>query len=126
MKDIKGITVINAFHKFLNDPERKPNKIWVAKGIEFYNRSVKSWLQDNDIEMYSTGNDENFLTAGRFIRTVKNKIYKYVTSVSKNVYIDELADIVNEYNSAYHSIIKMNPLDVMPSTYIDFDKENNN
>ena len=48
----------------------------------------------------------------RFIRTLKNKIYKYMTSVSKNVYIDKLDDIVNKYNNKYHSTINMNPVDV--------------
>ena len=65
----------------------------------FTNRSVKSWLQDNNIEMYSTYNEAKLVVAERFIRTLKNKIYKYMTSVSKNVYIDELVDIVYKYNN---------------------------
>ena len=60
----------------------------------------------------------------KFIRTFKNKIYKHMTSISKNVYIDKLADIVDKYNT-YHSTIKMKPVDVNPSVYIDFSKENN-
>ena len=56
----------------------------------------------------------------RFIRTLKNKIYKYLTSVSKNVYIDKIDNIVNKYNNTYHSTTKMKPVDVMSSTYIDF------
>ena len=63
---------------------------------EFYNRSMKSWLQDNNIEMYSTHNQGKSVVAERFIRTLKNKIYKYMTSISKNVYIDKLDHIVNE------------------------------
>ena len=63
---------------------------------------MKTWLQDNDIEMYSTYNDRKSVVAEEFIRTLKNKIYKYMTSVSKNVYIDKLVDIVNEYNNTYH------------------------
>ena len=61
----------------------------------------------------------------RFIRTLENKIYKYLTSVSKNVYIDKLDDIVNEYNNTYHRTIKMKPVDVEDNTYIDFEKEVN-
>ena len=57
--------------------------------MEFYNRSMNSWLQDNDIEMYSTYNKEKFVVAKRFIRILKNKIYKSMTSVSKSVYIDK-------------------------------------
>ena len=53
------------------------------KGSQFYNRPIKSWLQDNDIEMYSTHNEEKSIIAERFIRPLKNKIYKYMTSVLK-------------------------------------------
>ena len=53
------------------------------KDSQFYNRRIKSWLQDNDIEMYSTHNEEKSIIAGRFIRPLKNKIYKYMTSVLK-------------------------------------------
>ena len=55
----------------------------------------------------------------RFIRTLKNKIYKYLTSVSKNVYIDKIDNIVNKYNNTYHSTTKIKPVDVMSSTYLD-------
>ena len=95
------------------------------KGSEFYNRSIKSWFQDNGIEMYSKYNEEKSAVAETFIRTLKNKIYKYVTSTSKNVYIDKLDGIVNKYNNTYHSTIKMKPVDVNSSTYINFNKENN-
>ena len=57
LRDKKGITIINAFQKKLNDSARKPNKIWVDKGSEFYNNSFKKWLKDNDIEMYSIHNE---------------------------------------------------------------------
>ena len=109
----------------LDESNRKPNKIWVDKGSEFYNRSMKSWLQDNDIEMYSTYNEGKSVVAERFIRTLKTKIYKYMTSISKNVYIDKLDDIVNKCNSRYHKTIKTKPVDVKPRIYIDFNKENN-
>ena len=108
----KGITISNAFQKILDQSNRKPNKIWVDKGSEFYNRSMKSFLQNNDTEMCSTHNEGKSVVAERFIRTLKNKIYKYMNSVSKDVYIDKLDDIVNEYNNTYHSKIKMKPVDV--------------
>ena len=75
--------------------------------------------------MYSTHYGEKSVVAERFINTLKNKIYKYITSVSKNVYIKKLADRVNKCNNAYHSTIKMKPADIKSSTYIDFNKEDN-
>ena len=83
---------------------------------------MTSWLQDNGIEMYSTHNEGKSVVAERFIRTLKNKIYKYMTSISKNLNIDKLADIVNKCKNTYHSAIKMNHIDVKTSTYIDFNK----
>ena len=111
LKDKKGI--LNVFQKLsdksveLHSKGRKRNKIWVDKGSEFYNNSFKKWLKDNYIEMYSIHNEEKSVVAERFIRKLKNKIYKYMTSISKNVYIDKLDDIVDEYNDTYHRTIKM-------------------
>ena len=98
LNDKKGIIITNTFQKILDKSNRKPNKIWVDKGSEFYNRSMKSWLEKNAIEMYSTRNEGKSVVAERFIRTLKSKIYEYMTSVSKNVNIDKLDDIVNKYN----------------------------
>ena len=69
--------------------------------------------------MYSIHNKEKSAVAEKFIRTLKTKIYKYMTSISKNVYIDKLDDIVNEYNNTYHRTIKMKPVDVKDNTHID-------
>ena len=126
LKDKKGIRIVNGFQKIINGSKRKPNKIWVDKGSEFYNNSFTKWLQENDIVMYSTNNEGKSVIAERFIRTLKNKIYKYMTSLSKNVYVDKLDDIVKEYNNTYHTSIKMKPVDVKDNTYIDFKKEINN
>ena len=125
LKDKKGISIVNAFQSILNKSKRKPNKIWVDKGSEFYNASFKKWLQDNDIVMYSTNNEGKSVVAERFIRTLKSKIYKYVTSVSKNVYINKLNAIVNKYNNTYHTTIKMKPIDVKDNTYINTNEEIN-
>ena len=76
--------------------------------------------------MYSTHNEGKSVIAERFIRTLKNKIYKYMTSISKNVIIDKLGDMVNKYNNTYHSTIKMKPVDVKSNTYIESSKEINN
>ena len=96
LKDKSGVSIVNAFQKILKQPNRKPNKIWVDKGTEFYNSTFKKWLQGNDIAMYSTHNEGKSVVAERLNRTLKSKIYKYMTSISKNVYIDKLDDIVNE------------------------------
>ena len=81
-------------------------------------------MKDNNIEIHSIHNEEKSVVVERFIRTLKTKIYKYMTSISKNVYIDKLDDIVNEYNNTYRTI-KMKPVDVKDNTYIDFKKEVN-
>ena len=73
--------------------------------------------------MCSTHNEGKSVIVERFIRTLKNKTYKYMTSISKNVYINELDYLVNKYNNAYHSTIQMKPVDVKSSTYIDSSKE---
>ena len=123
LKDKKGISIVKAFQIILKQSNsRKPNKIWVDRGSDFYNASFKKWLRDNDIVMYSTHNEGKSLIAERFIRTLKSKIYKYMTSTSKNVYIDKLDDIVDEYNNTYHTTIKMKPIDVKDNTYINADK----
>ena len=83
----------------------------------------KKWLQDNNIVMYSTNNSKGkSVIAERFIRTLNNKICKYMTAISKYVYINKLDDIVKEYNNKYHTSIKMKPVDVTENTYIDFKK----
>ena len=82
LKNKKGITITNAFQKNLKESNRKPNKTWVGKGSEFYNSSFKKWLKDNDIEIYSINNEGKSVVAERFIRNLKTKIYKYVTSIS--------------------------------------------
>ena len=83
LKEKKGMTIANAFHKILNESGFKPNKIWVDKGSKFYNRLIKPWLQVNFIEMYSTNNEGKSVVAERFIRTLKKKIYKYRSSIKK-------------------------------------------
>ena len=126
LKDKKGLSIVKAFQSILKQSNRKPNKIWVDKGSEFYNAYFKKWLRDNDIVMYSTHNEEKSVVAERFIRTLKSKIYKHTISISKYVYIDKLDDIVYEYNNTYHTTIKMKPIDVKGNTYTNADKEINN
>ena len=122
LKDKKGINIVNAFNKIIKQSNsRKPNKIWIDQGSELYNNVFKKWLSDNDIIMYSTYNEGKSVVAERFIRTLKNKLYKHMTAIGKNVYYDVLDDAVNEYNSTKHSTIKMKPIDVVDNkrVYID-------
>ena len=84
LKEKNGVSINNAFQKII--PEgRKPNKRWVDQGSEFYNNFFQTFLKTNDIEMYSTYNEEKSVVAERFIRMLKNKIFKDMTTISKNV-----------------------------------------
>ena len=95
MKDKKVITITSAFQKILKESNSKPKKMGVDKGSESYNRSTKSWIEKNDTEIFSKYNKGKSVFAERSIRILRNKSYKYMTSVSKNVHIDKLDDIVN-------------------------------
>ena len=119
MKDKKGNSIVNAFHKIISHG-RKQNKIWVNQGSEFYINSFEGFLKINNIEMYSTYNEGNSVVAERFIKTRKNKIFKHMTAISKNVYFDVLDDIVNKYNSTIHKTIKMKPIDVTDDSYAEY------
>ena len=100
---------------------RKPNKIWVDQGGEFYNNLFKRFLKINNIEMYSTYNEGKSVVAERFIRTLKNKIFKHMAAV----YFDVLYDIVNKYNNAVHRTIKMKPIDVTSDSYGEYNEYSN-
>ena len=112
LKDKKGISITNAFNKIIKQSNRKPNKIWVDQRGEFYNHVSKRWLSNNDIIMYSTFNEGKSVVLERFIRTLKNKLYKHMMAINKNVYYDVLDDVVNKYNNTKHNTIKMKPKDV--------------
>ena len=118
LKDKKTVTIVSAIQKALDKSARKPNNIWVDKGSEFCNSSFKKWLKDNDIEMYSIHNEGKGIVTEKFLKTLKTKFCKYMTSISQNVYIDKLDNIVDEYNNTYHITIKMKPVDVKDNTYM--------
>ena len=124
LKDKRGISIVNAFNKIIKQSNRKPNKIWVDQGGEFYNHNFKKWLSDNDIIMSSTYNEGKSVVAEKFIRTLKNKLYKHMTATGKNVYYDVLDDVVNEYNNTKHNTIKMKPKDVGDNKRVYIDKHN--
>ena len=87
--------------------------------VNFTITNLKKFLKENDIEMYSTHNEGKSVVAERFIKTLKNKIYKHMTIISKNVYFDVLDDIVKDYNNTIHSSIKMKPKDVKDNTFVE-------
>ena len=97
---------------------RKPNKIWVDQASEFYNNAFKDFLKINIIEIYSTYNEGKSVVAEKFIRTLKNKIFKHMIAFSKNIYFDTLDDIVNKCNNTVHKTIKMKPIDIAGDYYI--------
>ena len=124
LKYKKGISIVNAFDKMIKQSNRKPNKKWVDQGGEFYNNVFKNWLSNNDIIMYSIYNEGKSVVAERFIRTLKNKLYKHMTATGKNVYYDVLDDVVNKYNNTKHNTIKMKPIDVKNSKRVYIDEHN--
>ena len=85
----------------MNESGRKPKKLWVDQGGEFYNRLIMSWLNGNDIEIYSKHNKEKSVVAERFTRSLKSNIYRHVTVVSKGVYISKLDEKVDKDNNTY-------------------------
>ena len=90
----------------MNKSGRKPNKIWLDLVKECNNRSIKLWLQNNNVEMYSIHNDGKSIVAKRFIRTLTNKIYKHLTAVSRQMYINKLDNVATKYNNKYYKAIK--------------------
>ena len=129
IKDKKGTSIVNSFKKIISGKSeaeskgrRKPNKIWVDQGSELYNKSFKDFLKINNIKMYSTYNEGKSVVAERFIRTLKNKIFKHMTAISKNVYFDVLNDIVNKYNNTVHRTIKMKPIEVTDDYYAEYNE----
>ena len=104
LKDKTGKSVASALKTIFK--ERKPKKIWVDKGKEFYNKDVKDL-----IELYSTENEEKSSIVERWIRTMKEKMWKYFTDKNTNTYIDILPDLVKKYNNTKHSSIKMTPVE---------------
>ena len=132
LKDKRWISIVKAFQKTISEGSAaeskggcKPNKMWVDQSGEFYNKLFKRFLEISNIEMYSTYNEGKFVVAERFIRTLKNKIFKPMTAVSKNVYFYVLDDIVNKYNNTVHRTIKMKPIDVTSDSHAQHNEDSN-
>ena len=127
LKDKKGVGIVIAFQSILKRSNRKSNKIWVDQGSELSIRNYhfKKFLKDNGISMYSTFNEGKSVVAERFVRTLRNKMCKHMTAISKKVDFDLLDDIVDEYNNTYHKTIKMKPVDVGDDSFAEYNEESN-
>ena len=119
LKGERVISFTNAIQKIWGNFCRTPNKIWVDKGNDFYNSSIKSRLHNNNIEIYSTRNDGQPGVAERFVKTIKIKACVHMTSASKNIYNDKSDKIVVKYINIFHIKIKVKPINVNSNTYVD-------
>ena len=124
LKDKRGISIVNSFQKIVSK-RRKPNKIWIDQGGEFYNNLFKRFLKIHNIKMYSTYNEGKSVVGERFIRTFENKIFRHMTAVTKSAYFDVLDDVVNKYSNAVHRTIKMKPIDVTSDSYAQYNEDSN-
>ena len=117
LKVKKGKTVLNAFMEIVNESNRKPNKLWVDQGREFYNKLMQEWLDNNDILMYSTHNEGKSVIAERFIKTLKSKIYKKMTANNNKSYLPYWNKLVDLYNNTYHHFINKRPINADYSAF---------
>ena len=112
IKNKTGKSIVEAFDYVLgelNAINYKPKKLWVDNGSEFYDKTFKNWLNDNNIQMYSSFNEGKAVVIERFNRTLKNKMFKYFTANATYKYIDILSSLINEYNNKKHSSTKLSP-----------------
>ena len=118
LKDNRGIRIVNVFEKIYSKGY-KLNKICVNQGGQFYNNLFEIFLKINKTEIYLTCNERKSAAAKRFIKNLKNKLFKHMTAVPKNVYFDVLDDIINN-NNTVHRTIKMKPIDVTSDSYAEY------
>ena len=110
LKDKKGETVTNAFNTIFKEG-RVPKYLWTDKGREFYNQHLKALLDNHDIQLYSTENEEKSSVVERWNRTMKNKMWKEFSIRNSTQYVHILSGLVSEYNNTKHSSIKMTPIE---------------
>ena len=110
LRDKKNKTVLNAFIEIVNESNRKPNKLWVDQGREFYNKFMQEWLDNNYILLYFTNNKGKPVISEMFIKTVTTKIYKKKAANESKSYLPYLNKLVDQYNSTYHHSIDKKPL----------------
>ena len=119
LKDKRGIGIVNVFEKIYSK-EHKLNKIWVNQGGQFYNNLFEIFLKINKIEIYLTYNEGKSAVAKRFIKNLKNKLFKHMAAASKNVYFNALDDIIDKLNNTVHRTIKIKPIDVTSDSYVEY------
>ena len=118
LRNKTGKEVAKAFEGIFQEDGRKPRKLWVDRGTEFYNVNVNRLLNDNGVDMYSTHNEPKATIAERFIRTLREKIETNFTLTQSTVWHDILPELIREYNTSKHRIIKMTPEDASrPENY---------
>ena len=122
LKDKREFTIVNAFQNIISKG-RKTNKIWVDQGGGSYNSLFRRFLKINNVEMFSTYNERKSAVAERFIRALRNKIFKHMAAVSKNVYFDVLDDIVNKYNNTVYRSIKIKPIELTSDSYAEYNED---
>ena len=106
LKNKQGKTIVNALKEIFKESGRRPAKLWTDKGREFFNKDVRDLVY-----LYATENEEKSSIAERWIRTMKEKMFKYFTDNKTNKYIDVLPDLVEDYNNTVHSSIKLTPVE---------------
>lgn len=111
LKTKRGIDIQKAFVDIVKESRRKPKHLWVDKGTEFYNVTMKRWLKDADIKMYSTENEGKAVVVERFNRTLKSKMWKYFSANSTYKYTDILQKLIQQYNNTKHRSVKMTPVE---------------
>lgn len=109
LKNKDSKSVLNALKDIIYKSKRKPNRLWVDQGKEFYNRDMKNFLKDNDIEIYSTYGENKASIIERFNKTMKEIMFKYFTSNNTRRWVDVLDEIIKKYNSRKHKTIGMTP-----------------
>ena len=117
LKDKKGKTVLNPFI-VVNESNRKPNKLWIVRGREFFNILMQEWLKNNDILMYSTHNEVKTVITERFIKTLKGKVYKKMTANDSQSYLLYFNKLVYQYNNTCNLSVNKKSInaDYSPST----------
>ena len=116
-KDKKSKPVLNAFIEIVNESNRKPNKLWVDQGKEFYNKLMQESLDNNGILMYSTHNEVNSVIAEKFIKTLKVKIYKKRTANDSKSYFPYSNKLIDQYNNTYYHSINKKPINADYSAF---------
>ena len=124
LKDKRGIRVVSTFQKIISKG-RKPNKSWADQGVECYNNLFHRLLKMKDIEMYSTYKEGKFVVPERFIRTLKNKIFKHMKAISKSADFNVLDDIINKYNQKVYRAIEIKPRKVTSNSYAEYNEDSN-